>query len=477
MDAGFSRGKQPSVVGSEVISERGGAGPSSSIDPTLGVRLLFLACEGNLAGMEEMVAAGADVNYRDMNGRTALHIVACQGSLAVLDFLLKNGAFVDAEDRWGGTPLAEALRCQNDEVVKILKEYGAKTLIASMNAYIAAMVAEFEIDPSDIDLEKSVDTAEEKTVPAKWRALPVIVKKFSEDTITDVDKLRAFRDEVAVLRQIRHPNIVIFFGVVTQSHPMMIITEYLPKGDLCEYLRQKKSIKPLLAVRFARDIARGMNYLHEHKPEAIIHRNLQPVNILRDDSMHLKVANFGLSKMSKRSETLKEERPFSSLGITCRYMAPEIYFNEEYNTKVDVFSFSLILQEMIEGCPPFPSKQELEIPKAYAENMRPPFRASTKLYAYGLRELIEHCWRRNPADRPTFREIIRQLTAIEDKLHRLKNKVGLLNCLHKSIICKTDSASDSSNASSRNSSHQVLVDDLVHRLMVNLEQGSWHIGL
>ncbi|KAG6489055.1 hypothetical protein ZIOFF_050313 [Zingiber officinale] len=388
MDAGFSRGKQPSVVGSEVISERGGAGPSSSIDPTLGVRLLFLACEGNLAGMEEMVAAGADVNYRDMNGRTALHIVACQGSLAVLDFLLKNGAFVDAEDRWGGTPLAEALRCQNDEVVKILKEYGAKTLIASMNAYIAAMVAEFEIDPSDIDLEKSVDTAEEKTVPAKWRALPVIVKKFSEDTITDVDKFqfhpifkqkeitilfliwclsylfrRAFRDEVAVLRQIRHPNIVIFFGVVTQSHPMMIITEYLPKGDLCEYLRQKKSIKPLLAVRFARDIARSSWFttIKGWESTTLLHHSTLKILVYTSFS-------------------------YCDLLHAGRYMAPEIYFNEEYNTKVDVFSFSLILQEMIEGCPPFPSKQELEIPKAYAENMRPPFRASTKLYAYGLRE-------------------------------------------------------------------------------------------
>lgn len=93
----------------EVISERDGAGPSSSMDPTLSVRLLFLAFQGNLAGMEQMVASGADVDYRDMNRRTALHIAACEGFVAIIHFLLQNGAFVAAEDRWGGTVRRSAL--------------------------------------------------------------------------------------------------------------------------------------------------------------------------------------------------------------------------------------------------------------------------------------------------------------------------------------------------------------------------------
>nr|XP_023871434.1 integrin-linked protein kinase 1-like [Quercus suber] len=124
-----------------------------------------------------------------------------------------------------------------------------------------------------------------------------------------------------------------------------------------------------------------MNYLHENKPP-IIHRDLEPSNILRDDSGHLKVADFGVSKLM----TVKEDRPLTCHETSCRYIAPEVYKNEEYDTKVDVFSFALILQEMIEGCPPFSAKQENEVPKVYAAKVRPPFNSPAKHYAHGLRE-------------------------------------------------------------------------------------------
>ncbi|MCH93956.1 serine/threonine-protein kinase HT1-like, partial [Trifolium medium] len=83
-------------------------------------------------------------------------------------------------------------------------------------------------------------------------------------------------------------------------------------GDLRDYLKHKGALKPITAVKFALDIARGMNYLHEHKPEAIIHRDLEPSNILRDDSGHLKVADFGVSKSLKITKTVKEDKP-----VTC----------------------------------------------------------------------------------------------------------------------------------------------------------------
>ncbi|MBA0568759.1 hypothetical protein Golob_006229, partial [Gossypium lobatum] len=168
---------------------------------------------------------------------------------------------------------------------------------------------------------------------------------------------RAFRDELALFQKIRHPNVVQFLGAVTQSSPMMIVTEYLPKvligilfatiasmdsfGDLRAFLKRKGALKPMTALRFALDIARGMNYLHENKPAPIIHRDLEPSNILRDDSGHLKVADFGVSKLL----TVKEDKPLTCLDTSCRYVAPEVFKNDDYDTKVDVFSFALILQE------------------------------------------------------------------------------------------------------------------------------------
>ncbi|KAL6524670.1 hypothetical protein OROHE_015952 [Orobanche hederae] len=136
---------------------------------------------------------------------------------------------------------------------------------------------------------------------------------------------------------------------------MIIVTEYLPKGDLHEYLKRKGALKPATALKFAMDIARGMNYLHENKPEAIIHRDLEPYivrivgkdnrNILRDDSGHLNVADFGVSKLLKVANKVKEDRPLTCYDTSCCYVAPEVFRNEEYDTQVDVFSFALILQE------------------------------------------------------------------------------------------------------------------------------------
>ncbi|KAL3618499.1 hypothetical protein CASFOL_037581 [Castilleja foliolosa] len=147
---------------------------------------------------------------------------------------------------------------------------------------------------------------------ASWGGTQVAVKIFWEGTAEE-HKVRAFRDELSLLQKIRHPNVVQFLGAVTQSSPMMIVAEYLPKGDLHEYLKRKGAVKPAKALRFAMAIARGNELsIHEHKPESIIHRDLEPSNILRDDSGHLKVADFGVSKLLIVANSVKEDRPIVS---------------------------------------------------------------------------------------------------------------------------------------------------------------------
>ncbi|EPS58776.1 hypothetical protein M569_16037, partial [Genlisea aurea] len=314
----------------------------ADIDPRL--KLMYLVNEGDLEGIKELIAAGTDVNFRDIDHRTALHVAACQGYEDVALLLLENGAEVDIEDRWGSTPLADAIHYKSHKVIKLLEKWGAKQFMASMQVQNARHVPEYEMDPRELDLTESVQITKGTFKVVKWRGIQVAVKTFVEG-IGDEDKLRAFRDELALLQKLRHPNVVQFLGAVTQSSPMMIVTEYLPKGDLHEYLKSKGALKPATALRFAMDIARGMNYLHEHKPEAVIHRDLEPSNILRDDSGHLKVADFGVSKLLEVADRVKEDKIFTCQDTSCRYVAPEVYKNEEYDTKVDVFSFGLILQE------------------------------------------------------------------------------------------------------------------------------------
>lgn len=442
----FTLGKQSSLA----PDRDGGPDPVDGVPDEIdgNIRLMYSANEGDLEGIRELLESGVDVNFMDIDGRTALHVAACQGRPDVVELLLQNGAKVDPEDQWGSTPLADAIHYKHHDVIKLLEKYGAKLKIAPMHVQNAREIPEYEINPNELDFSNSVQITKGTFRMATWRGSQVAVKTFGEDVITDEDKVRAFRDELALLQQLRHPNVVQFLGAVTQSSPMMIVTEYLPKGDLRAYLKRKGALKPATAVRFALDIARGMNYLHEHKPEAIIHRDLEPSNILRDDSGHLKVADFDVSKLLK-VKRVREDRPVTCQDTACRYVAPEVFRNEEYDTKVDVFSFALILQEMIEGCPPFSTKLENDVPKAYASKERPPFRAPLKLYSHGLKELIEKCWSENPAERPTFREIIEQLTYIQNHIaYKRRWKVRPLRCFQNlEAMWKKDRSSSSSRSS------------------------------
>lgn len=320
----FTLGKQSSLA-----PERGGHGDGdggelmSELDPR--VRLMYLANEGDLEGIKELLDSGTDVNYRDIDDRTALHVAACQGSGIVVEFLLQNGAEIDPQDRWGSTPLADAIHYKKHDAIKLLEKHGAKPLTAPMHVNNARQVPEYEINPKELDFTNSVDITKGTFCLATWRGIKVAVKRLGEEVTADEDKVRAFRDELALLQKIRHPNVVQFLGAVTQSCPMMIVTEYLPKGDLREYLKRKGKLSTTTAVRLALDIARGMSYLHENRPEAIIHRDLEPSNILRDDSGSLKVADFGVSRMLKVTSRVKEDRPLTCQDNSCRYVAPEVF--------------------------------------------------------------------------------------------------------------------------------------------------------
>ncbi|KAL9275972.1 Serine/threonine-protein kinase 12-like protein [Drosera capensis] len=206
---------------------------------------------------------------------------------------------------------------------------------------------------------------------ASWCGTEVAVRTLEDDVIVDEDKGNLC--ELLTRKGALKPSIAV---------------------QLAVDIARKGALKPSIAVQLAVDIARGMNCLHEHKPKAIIHRDLEPSNILRDDTGHLKVANFGLSKILKYTKTDKEDRP------------------------------------MIEGCPPFSSIPVESVPKAYCRNERSPFNAPSKNYAHGLKELIEHCWSGKPSARPSFRYIINRLEEIDGYLgQKRKWKEGAFDTL------------------------------------------------
>ncbi|WZZ17888.1 hypothetical protein YC2023_110977 [Brassica napus] len=432
--------RTPTETVTEDEDEDLAASAAGIVDPT--IRLMYLANEGDIDGITKMLNSGTNVDYRDIDGRTALHVAACQGRTDVVQLLLSRGAKVNSMDRWGSTPLADAVYYKNHDVIQLLEKHGAKPTIPPMHVLTDREVPEYEIHPTELDLSNSVKISKGTFHKASWRGIDVAVKTFGEEMFSDEDKVNAFRDELQLLQKIRHPNVVQFLGAVTQSNPMMIVTEYLPKGDLRQYLDRKGALMPAQAVKFALEIARGMNYLHEHKPEAIIHCDLEPPNILRDNSGHLKVADFGVSKLLVVKKTVKKDRPVTSLDSSSDETLV-VGLATQCDTWLQKYTGT-------KSYVPFHLKEETEVPKAYVEGERPPFNAPAKSYPFGLRELIQECWDNEASKRPTFREIISVLELTSDRIARKMSwKVRLGKCLPRiRLFTKRDYVNPSSSRSS-----------------------------
>ncbi|KAM4107291.1 hypothetical protein ACB094_04G133200 [Castanea mollissima] len=155
-----------------------------------------------------------------------------------------------------------------------------------------------------------------------------------------------FISEVALLFRLRHPNIITFFAACKKAPVFCIITEYLAGGSLRKYLHHQKphSVPLNLVLKFALDIARGMQYLHS---QGILHRDLKSENLLLGEDMCVKVADFGISCLESQCGSTK------GFTGTYRWMAPEMIKEKHHTKKVDVYSFGIVLWELLTALIPF----------------------------------------------------------------------------------------------------------------------------
>ncbi|XP_022864138.1 integrin-linked protein kinase 1-like [Olea europaea var. sylvestris] len=259
----------------------------------------------------------------------------------------------------------------------------------------------------------------------RWRGTEVAAKTIRSSIASNQMVKENFLKELALWQKLRHPNIVQFLGVLNHPDRLIFLTEYLRNGSLYDILKRKGRLDTLTAVAYALDIARGMNYLHQHKPRPIIHRDLTPRNVLQDEAGHLKVTDFGLSKIAQE----KDAQGYKMTGGTgsYRYMAPEVFRRESYGKGVDVFSFALIVHEMFQGGPSNKGEdpEKLADKRAY-EDLRPS--VSSHVYPEPIKLLLRECWHKNPEFRPSFAEIILQLEIIQERLQQ-KALVDCCSCI------------------------------------------------
>ncbi|OIW21020.1 hypothetical protein TanjilG_27383 [Lupinus angustifolius] len=387
--------------------------------------ILWHAHQNDAASVRKLLQEDPSlVNATDYDNRTPLHVASLHGWLDVANCLIQFGADVNSQDRWKNTPLADAEGAKRNSVIQLLKTHGGSSYGQNGSHFEPNTVppplpnkCDWEVDPSELDFSNSARIGKGsfgEILKAHWRGTPVAVKRILPSLSEDRLVIQDFRHEVNLLVKLRHPNIVQFLGAVTDRKPLMLITEYLRGGDLHQYLKEKGSLNTAAAINFSMDIARGMAYLH-NEPNVIIHRDLKPRNVLlvNTSANHLKVGDFGLSKLIKVQSSHDVYKMTGETG-SYRYMAPEVFKHRRYDKKVDVFSFAMILYEMLEGEPPFANYEPLDGAKRAAEGHRPTIRA--KGYTPELIELTEQCWAADMNERPSFIDILKRLEKIKENL-------------------------------------------------------------
>ncbi|XP_024922183.1 serine/threonine-protein kinase STY8 isoform X2 [Ziziphus jujuba] len=196
-------------------------------------------------------------------------------------------------------------------------------------------------------------------------------------------------------RKVRHKNVVQFIGACTRHPNLCIVTEYMAGGSMYDFLKEN-SVLPLQSLlRVAIDVSKGMNYLHQSN---IIHRDLKAANLLMDENGVVKVSDFGVARVRAQSGVMTAETG------TYRWMAPEVIEHKPYDHKADVFSFGVVLWELLAGKLPYENLTPLQ---AAVGVVQKGLRPKIPRHAHPiLVELLERCWLQDPSLRPEFSEIV-----------------------------------------------------------------------
>ncbi|KAJ4964984.1 hypothetical protein NE237_016833 [Protea cynaroides] len=225
---------------------------------------------------------------------------------------------------------------------------------------------------------------------------------------------KEFAQEVFIMRKVRHKNVVQFIGACTQPPTLCIVTEFMSGGSVFDYLHKQRGVFKLPSLlKVAIDVSKGMNYLHQKN---IVHRDLKAANLLMDENEVVKVADFGVARVQTQSGVMTAETG------TYRWMAPEVIEHKPYDHKADLFSFGIVLWELLTGKIPYEFLTPLQAAVGVVQKgLRPTIPKNTHPK---LSELLERCWQQDPNLRPDFSEIIEILQRIAKEVRDEEKKSG-----------------------------------------------------
>ncbi|XP_046729406.1 mitogen-activated protein kinase kinase kinase 7 isoform X4 [Silurus meridionalis] len=256
-----------------------------------------------------------------------------------------------------------------------------------------------EIEYADIEVEEVVGRGAFGVVcKAKWKGKDVAIK-----TIESESERTAFVVELRQLSRVNHPNIVKLYG--SCQNPVCLVMEYAEGGSLYNVLHGAEPLPHYTAshaMSWCLQCAQGVSYLHGMKPKALIHRDLKPPNLLLvAGGTVLKICDFGTACDIQTHMT-------NNKG-SAAWMAPEVFEGSNYSEKCDVFSWGIILWEVITRRKPFDEigGPAFRIMWAVHRGTRPPL---IKNLPKPIESLMTRCWSKDPSQRPSMEEIVKIMT-------------------------------------------------------------------
>ncbi|KAL9384074.1 hypothetical protein Peur_024397 [Populus x canadensis] len=218
-----------------------------------------------------------------------------------------------------------------------------------------------------------------------------------------------FKNEVRLLAKLDHRNLVRLLGFCLEGTEKLLIYEFVPNSSLDQFIHDPNKRFILdweKRYKIIEGIARGILYLHQDSQLRIIHRDLKPSNILLDGKMNAKISDFGMAKLMKTDQT---HDAASRIAGTLGYIAPEYARQRQFSVKSDVFSFGVLVLEIVSG-------------------QKPSFRDGDD-----MEHLTSHAWRR-----------WREGTALDliDPILRNDSTAAMMRCIHIGLLCVQENVAD-----------------------------------
>ncbi|KAL4445365.1 hypothetical protein ABPG77_011190 [Micractinium sp. CCAP 211/92] len=280
---------------------------------------------------------------------------------------------------------------------------------------------DWELDPHEIVFhEKIASGAFGDLFRGSYCGQDVAIK-ILRNVHEDSQQFQEFLQEVAIMRKVRHKNIVQFIGACTQKPNLCIVFEFMSGGSVYDFIR--KAVQGMCGLHFvhralltalalpavattagplrvgtvlkiAVEVCRGMDYLHKRK---IVHRDLKAANLLLDETGTVKIADFGVARVMDHTGIMTAETG------TYRWMAPEVIEHNPYGEKADVFSFGIVLWELLTGRIPYSDMTPLQAAVGVVQKgLRPPIPPNCPP---PLSDIMRLCWQRDPSVRPSFEQL------------------------------------------------------------------------